>query len=303
MVASSYASLIDLLRLLPHIEVMPAQHSQAPLQSISIPRYESRNSAPSPPYIVYAVLVALPVRTWTVYRRYNDFLNLHNNLTNNGALPSPAPFPSKHPVGHAMKVVKGLGGLGSLFGASSGGQDEALLKERKEALERYLRAILTSTTNSTWRESEAFKEFIELPTSQSTGQAFGLNNQGSSSSSASATAAAYRQAHLPGAYNDRSAFQTTATTRQLGRPPQAVETEATRTQDDASLFSSQQAQFDRQDATLNDLTAILRRQRQMGTAINQELVEQNEILDDMNGDVERVQGKMTRNEKQIRKLG
>lgn len=152
-------------------------------------------------------------------------------------------------------------------------------------LERYLRGIVSSL-DGTWREMECFREFIELPQSQ------GLSK------------ASPKQKYIPGSYSE------SRPTRQLGvggtppsPPVQAQETTTTRQLTSDELFTNQQKQFDQQDSHLNDLTAILRRQRQMGMAINQELLEQNELLDALDGEVQQTQGRLDRNDGLVRKLG
>ena len=177
----------------------------------------------------------------------------------------------------------------------TGGED-AEEKERKEALDRYLRGIVTCA-DGFWRETDVFREFIEMPKSQPLRSGAG-NQQGQGQG----------QRYIPGSYshshNDNH-------TRHLGEggtasPPRratAEETSATRTMSSQDLLDSQQAQFDQQDSHLNDLTAILRRQRQMGVAINQELLEQNELLDAFDGEVAETQGRLSKNDGLMRKLG
>jgi regulator of vacuolar morphogenesis len=268
------------------------------LQSITIPRTETR-STPSPAYTVYAVLVTLPVRNWTVYRRYSEFLALHQSFGNR---PPPVPFPPKHVAKNTLKVF--TAGLSGLLG---GGNEEELQRERKEGLERYLKTIVASP-EATWRETDAFKDFIELPRSTPlsvpSGSASGPSGAGVAGRGGVAGTTSYRQqSHaVPGSYVPPSA-SSYSTTRTLGRPPPAQETDETRPLDDTSLLASQQSQFDRQDAQLDSLAAILRRQKQMGMAINQELLEQNELLDTLDGEVQNTQSKMKKNEGQIRRLG
>ena len=52
--------------------------------------------------------------------------------------------------------------------------------------------------------------------------------------------------------------------------------------------------MDSQDQQLLNLTAILRRQRQMGEAINHELGEQTELLDQLDTEVETTQAKLSK---------
>ncbi|PWN23896.1 Phox-like protein [Microstroma glucosiphilum] len=267
------------------------------LQSITIPRTETR-STPSPAFTVYAILVTLPVRNWTVYRRYSEFLALHQSF---GDRPPPVPFPPKHVAKSTLKVF--TAGLSGLLG---GGNEEEIQRERKEGLERYLKTIVASP-EATWRETDAFKDFIELPRSTPLSVPSGsgsASNGGVASRGGTTGTTSYRQqSHaVHGSYVPPSA-SSYSTTRRLGRPAPAQETDETRPLDDASLLASQQSQFDRQDAQLDSLAAILRRQKQMGMAINQELVEQNELLDTLDGEVQNTQSKMKKNESQIRRLG
>jgi len=88
--------------------------------------------------------------------------------------------------------------------------------------------------------------------------------------------------------------------RVFGAPPQ--ETEATRPLDDTGLLGSQQVQIQEQDDQLDQLTTILRRQRQLGEAINNEIVQQIEMLDDLNSEVDRVGGKMQNAQRTMKRL-
>jgi regulator of vacuolar morphogenesis len=90
------------------------------------------------------------------------------------------------------------------------------------------------------------------------------------------------------------------TTRVFGGPPQ--ETEVTRPLDDEGLLQLQKTQVDEQDNQLAQLTGILRRQRQLGTAISSEIEQQNEMLDDLSNNVDRVGSKLGAANKQLRRL-
>lgn len=90
------------------------------------------------------------------------------------------------------------------------------------------------------------------------------------------------------------------TIRVFGGPPQ--ETEVTRPLDDDGLFQLQKTQMEEQDNELSQLTSILRRQRQLGTAISSEIEQQNEMLDDLSNNVDRVGLKLGTANKQLRRL-
>ena len=89
-------------------------------------------------------------------------------------------------------------------------------------------------------------------------------------------------------------------TRVFGAPPQ--ETEVTRPLDDDGLLQLQKNQMEEQDNQLAQLTAILRRQRHLGTAISSEIEQQNEMLDDLSNNVDRVGSKLGAASKQLRRL-
>ncbi|KAH8102605.1 syntaxin [Cristinia sonorae] len=114
----------------------------------------------------------------------------------------------------------------------------------------------------------------------------------------------------PAADTDREALlgtsATTTTIRTSGRVfgvPKAVETQQTRPLDDAGLVQLQQTQVEQQDAQLAQLTTILQRQKHLGYAINQEIGEQINMLDDLTNEVDRVGGKLTNAKKQMNRLG
>ena len=88
--------------------------------------------------------------------------------------------------------------------------------------------------------------------------------------------------------------------RVLGGP--AKETERTRELDNEGVLQLQQQIVAEQDQDLVDLTAVVRRMRDMGVQINEELVYQNAMLDQFEGDVERVDGKMKIAKKRIAKI-
>jgi len=91
--------------------------------------------------------------------------------------------------------------------------------------------------------------------------------------------------------------------RVFGVPQPPKETEETRPLDDHGLLQLQQAKMDQQDAQLGQLTTILQRQRQLGTAINNELAQHIELLDGLSNDMDRVGGKLTAAKKQLNRLG
>ena len=91
--------------------------------------------------------------------------------------------------------------------------------------------------------------------------------------------------------------------RVFGVPQPPKETEQTRPLDDQGLLQLQQAKMDQQDGQVAQLTAILQRQKQLGTAISNELAQHIELLDGLANDVDRVGGKLTGAKKQLNRLG
>ena len=60
--------------------------------------------------------------------------------------------------------------------------------------------------------------------------------------------------------------------------------------------------MEEQDVHLSQLTTILARQRQLGLAINQEIAEQNEMLDDLTTAVDQTGSKLNAAKKKLNKL-
>jgi regulator of vacuolar morphogenesis len=91
--------------------------------------------------------------------------------------------------------------------------------------------------------------------------------------------------------------------RVLGAPPPPQETEETRPLDAHGLLQLQQAKIDDQDANLAQLSAILQRQLHLGLAIDSEVRQQIEMLDQLDHDVDRVGDKLGSAKKQMKRLG
>lgn len=123
-----------------------------------------------------------------------------------------------------------------------------------------------------------------------------------SSQNASPAAPAEREAlfSVPGGFGNSSSRPFA---RVFGQPDKAQETTDTRPLDDPGLLQLQQLQIDQQDRNLNQLSAILHRQKHLGLAISNEIAEQNEMLDDLNDNVDRVGGKLSTAKKQMNRLG
>ncbi|EPQ60762.1 syntaxin [Gloeophyllum trabeum ATCC 11539] len=90
-------------------------------------------------------------------------------------------------------------------------------------------------------------------------------------------------------------------TRVFGAKP--VETEETRPLDDHGVFQLQQSKMEDQDVQVSQMTTVLSRLKHLGLAINQEIREQNELLDDLTNEVDMTGSKLTAAKKQMNRLG
>jgi regulator of vacuolar morphogenesis len=77
------------------------------------------------------------------------------------------------------------------------------------------------------------------------------------------------------------------------------ETVHTRPLDTDGLVLLQKTQMEDQDAQLTQLSAVLQRQMKIGQEIGREVSEQNEMLDEISGEVDRVGGKLGRAKRQM----
>ena len=91
--------------------------------------------------------------------------------------------------------------------------------------------------------------------------------------------------------------------RALGAAAKANETAETRALDNGGLLQLQDEYVEQQDAKLEGLAAALRRQKDLGLMIADELAVQDEIISGLDGDVDRVSGRMKAAEKTMRRLG
>jgi len=121
---------------------------------------------------------------------------------------------------------------------------------------------------------------------------------GSGASTTSTSSAAATQEQKAGLFSRGN--QPTSGRRVLGAP--LKETERTRELDNEGILQLQQQIVQEQDQDLVDLTTVVRRMKEMGYQINEEIVEQNAMLGLLGEDVERVDGKMKIAAKRIKKI-
>lgn len=115
----------------------------APQIEISIPN--TTVAGGSKPFTLYNVTLRLPLRSFTVEKRYSDFLTLHTGLADQVGSPPPASLPSK-----------------SWFSKTVSNPE--LTEERRQALEAYLRTI-NETGDPRWRTTSVWRAFLNLPSS------------------------------------------------------------------------------------------------------------------------------------------
>ncbi|KAH8548959.1 Phox homologous domain-containing protein [Umbelopsis sp. PMI_123] len=82
----------------------------------------------------------------------------------------------------------------------------------------------------------------------------------------------------------------------------AQQTEQTRGVDNEGLLKLQQQMMDDQDSQVEQFSAILNRQRQVGYAIGQELENQNQLLEELDSDLDRTQVKLKFANKKLNKI-
>ncbi|KAL8634749.1 MAG: hypothetical protein Q9228_007681 [Teloschistes exilis] len=112
---------------------------------ISIPFTSTSTS--SKPYTIYNITLRLPLRTFTLHKRYSDFTTLHSTLSSqsSGSQPPPVTPPPK-----------------SYFSSTT--KSPALAESRRIALEKYLQ-IINTDADDRWRNTSAWRSFLNLPSS------------------------------------------------------------------------------------------------------------------------------------------
>ncbi|KAI9679743.1 MAG: hypothetical protein M1817_004757 [Caeruleum heppii] len=115
----------------------------APPVEISIPT--TTTAAGPKPYTLYNVILRLPLRSFTVQKRYSEFVTLHETLTSQAGPAPPATLPQK-----------------SWFTRTT--SNAALTEERRKGLEAYLRTI-NEVEDGRWRQTSAWRAFLNLPSS------------------------------------------------------------------------------------------------------------------------------------------
>ncbi|KAH7880663.1 syntaxin [Lentinula edodes] len=113
------------------------------IQSVHISGHQERLEPKT--HTVYQIDIRGNVRSWSIWRRYSEFDDLHVELVKGTGSPPPVPLPPKH----KYSILRSH-------------NNPSLLEERKTGLEAYLRAIIGAKEDK-WREAFVFKEFLGIP--------------------------------------------------------------------------------------------------------------------------------------------
>ncbi|MCJ1305546.1 hypothetical protein MMC08_008360 [Hypocenomyce scalaris] len=126
----------------------------APSVEISIPK--AQTSKTTKPYTIYDISLRLPLRSFTIQKRYSDFTALHGALTSQAGAPPPASLPQK-----------------SWFSRTT--TNPELTEERRKGLESYLRTI-NEADDTRWRDTSAWRSYLNLPSGTNSSTASALHS-------------------------------------------------------------------------------------------------------------------------------
>jgi len=112
-----------------------------PTLDISVP---SAHTEPSPsPHTVYTVSIHLPLRSYTLDKRFSDFTALHSTLTTQASAPPPTALPPKHYFASTLT-------------------NATLTESRRRGLEAYLQTLASAATDPRWRATSGWRAFLQL---------------------------------------------------------------------------------------------------------------------------------------------
>ncbi|KJZ76495.1 hypothetical protein HIM_04224 [Hirsutella minnesotensis 3608] len=123
----------------------------APPPEIAIPSTSVSDEGSSKPYTLYNITLRLPLRSYVVQKRYSEFAKLHATLIEQVGAPPPEPLPAKHWLKSTVKSAD-------------------FARQRQVGLEKYLRTI-AETPDRRWRDTSAWRAFLNLPSSSTTNSA------------------------------------------------------------------------------------------------------------------------------------
>ena len=117
----------------------------SPTLEITVPKTALLNEPK--PHTVYEISLRLPLRSFTLQKRYSEFATLHDHLRSQTGRVPPAPLPPKHFFSSTLR-------------------NASLAESRRAGLETYLRAI-SESPDPAWRETTAWRSFLNLPSNLS----------------------------------------------------------------------------------------------------------------------------------------
>lgn len=118
----------------------------APSLTLTIPS-ATISTAPGKPYTIYKLALRQPLRSYTLEKRYSDFVALHAALQEQTGADPPASLPQKTWFKSTLN-------------------NPVLTESRRRGLEEYVTAI-NENVNSVWRNTAAWRAFLKLPSTGS----------------------------------------------------------------------------------------------------------------------------------------
>ena len=95
------------------------------------------------PHTVYNISLRLPLRSYSLQKRYSEFSTLHNSLSSEAGAPPPAALPGKSWFSNTVSSPE-------------------LAEERRTGLQSYLQ-IINQSPDERWRNTSAWRIFLNLP--------------------------------------------------------------------------------------------------------------------------------------------
>jgi regulator of vacuolar morphogenesis len=120
-----------------------ALFTMAPQVDITIPSTTLSDSAK--PYTIYHITIRLPLRSYTVQKRYSDFVSFNQSLTEQVGVAPPTTIPGK-----------------SWFKSTVSSPE--LTEQRRQGLENYLQTI-NDADDDRWKNTPVWRAFLNLPSS------------------------------------------------------------------------------------------------------------------------------------------